>query len=139
MVHLLKKPWDSVYLEIAATIAQQSTANRKKVGCVLVKNGQIISFGYNGTLPNENNCCEDQTTGKTKPDVIHAEANAIAKCARNGIATQDAEAYLTFSPCVNCAMLLVQAGISKVVYKDTHSNTLGLDLLRNAKILVYQK
>jgi len=127
---LLKNNWDQTYMEIAQVIAKQSRANRKKVGSVLVYENQIISFGYNGTAPNMDNSCEDPATSETLKSVIHSEINTIAKCAANGIKTKGATLYITFSPCMNCALLLIQAQIKRVVYLDTHSDQSGLDLMR---------
>jgi len=123
------KSWDQIYIEIALNIAQQSKANRRKVGAVLVFENQIISYGYNGTAPNMDNACEDEH-GETIKTVIHSEVNAIAKCATNGIKTKGATMYVTFSPCINCALLMIQAGISKVIYLDQYSDFTGIDLLK---------
>lgn len=125
--------WDHTYMGIAILISQHSKANRKKVGSILVKNNQIISYGYNGTAPNMDNACEDET-GETKKDVIHSEVNAIAKCAANGISTQGATLYITFSPCINCALLLIQSKIAQVYYLDLHSDQTGLKLLEDQGI-----
>lgn len=124
-------------MNIAEQIALHSKAKRRQVGAVLVKGKQIISFGYNGTAPNMDNACEDEH-GETLKSVIHSEVNAIAKCAAEGIATKGATMYVTFSPCMSCSLLMIQAGISKVIFKDRHSDQSGVELLQAQGIEVRQ-
>lgn len=127
--------FDHSYLQMAAIWAQNSYCKRRKVGALIVKDRMIISDGYNGTPSGFENICEDET-GVTKPYVLHAEANAITKVAKSGNSSQSATLYVTASPCLECAKLIIQAGITRVVYKDEYRLTDGVDLLRKAGIEV---
>ncbi len=134
----------SFYLKIAELVAQQSYCERNKVGAVIVKNDNIISFGYNGTPRGFDNCCEITTrfigdfSGKkevrTKPEVLHAESNAILKCAKNGIASCGAILYLTTSPCFDCCKLIIQSGIIEVYYLTEYRDLSGIKILNDAQI-----
>lgn len=128
-------------MEMAKTLSKLSYATRHKVGCIIVKDTQIISEGYNGTPSGFSNTCEymDWTEQeKTKPEVLHAESNAIAKLARSTNSSQDATLYVTLSPCFQCSKLIIQAGITRVVYSEEYRNTEGLQLLKQANIEVVQ-
>ena len=129
--------FDARYLEMAAIWAKNSYCKRRQVGAILVKDRMIISDGYNGTPSGFENVCEDEN-GVTKPYVLHAEANAITKVAQSGNRSEGAPLYVTASPCVECAKLIIQAGIKRVVYKDEYRLTDGVDLLRMAGIEVEQ-
>ena len=129
--------FDARYLEMAAIWAKNSYCKRRQVGAILVKDRMIISDGYNGTPSGFENVCEDEN-GITKPYVLHAEANAITKVAQSGNSSEGATLYVTASPCVECAKLIIQAGIKRVVYKDEYRLTDGVDLLRRAGIEVEQ-
>ncbi len=129
--------FDHSYLQMAAIWAQNSYCKRRKVGALIVKDKMIISDGYNGTPSGFENICEDEN-GITKPYVLHAEANAITKVAKSGNSSQGATLYVTASPCLECAKLIIQAGISRVVYRDEYRLTDGVDLLRKAGIEVEQ-
>lgn len=129
--------FDQSYLRMAAVWAQNSYCKRRQVGALLVKDRMIISDGYNGTPSGFENVCEDES-GVTKPYVLHAEANAITKVAQSGNSSKGATLYVTASPCVECAKLIIQAGISRVVYRDEYRLTDGVDLLRKAGIIVEQ-
>ena len=129
--------FDARYLEMAAIWAKNSYCKRRQVGAILVKDRMIISDGYNGTPSGFENVCEDEN-GLTKPYVLHAEANAITKVAQSGNSSEGATLYVTASPCVECAKLIIQAGIKRVVYKDEYRLTDGVDLLRRAGIEVEQ-
>ncbi len=120
---------------MAAIWAQNSYCRRRQVGALLVKDRMIISDGYNGTPSGFENNCEDEN-GVTKPYVLHAEANAITKVAKSGNSSKGATLYVTASPCLECAKLIIQAGISRVVYKDEYRLTDGVDLLRRAGVEV---
>ena len=120
--------FDQVYLNIAKEVSLLSHCERSKVGAVLVKDGNIIAFGYNGTPAGMNNCCERNDV--TVPEVIHAEMNAILKAARSGYAVGGAELYLTLSPCVDCAKLILQSGIKRVFYLQEYRKTDGIDFLK---------
>lgn len=115
--------------------ASNSYCRRRQVGALIVKDKMIISDGYNGTPSGFENICEDEN-GVTKPYVLHAEANAISKVAKSGNSSEGATLYVTASPCIECAKLIIQAGISRVVYRDEYRLTDGIDLLRRAGIEV---
>ena len=120
---------------MAAVWAKNSYCKRRQVGALLVKDRMIISDGYNGTPSGFENICEDEN-GVTKPYVLHAEANAITKVAKSGNNSKGATLYVTASPCMACAKLIIQSGISRVVYRDEYRLTDGVDLLRKAGIEV---
>lgn len=127
--------FDRRYLEMARIWAQNSYCTRRQVGALIVKNRMIISDGYNGTPAGFENICEDEN-GLTKPYVLHAEANAITKIARSGNNADGATLYVTDAPCIECAKLIIQAGIKRVVYAKQYRLTDGLDLLNRAGIKV---
>ena len=131
-----QEQFDRSYLEMARVWARNSYCTRRKVGALLVKDRMIISDGFNGTPAGFENVCEDGMTGKTKPYVLHAEANAITKVAKSGNNSDGATLYVTDAPCMECAKLIIQAGIRRVVYKDEYRLTDGVDLLRKAGIKV---
>ena len=129
--------FDKAYLEMAAVWARNSYCKSRQVGALIVKDRMIISDGYNGTPSGFENVCEDEN-GVTKPYVLHAEANAITKVAKSGNSSEGATLYVTASPCVECAKLIIQAGIRRVVYTDAYRLTDGVDLLRRAGIEIEQ-
>ena len=131
------KKFDRSYLRMAQIWAENSYCKRRKVGALLVKNNMIISDGYNGTPSGFENICEDEN-GVTKPYVLHAEANAITKVAKSGNSSEDATLYVTASPCIEGAKLIIQAGIKRVVYRDEYRLHDGPDLLKQAGIEVEQ-
>ncbi len=124
---------DRRYLRMAAIWAENSYCNRRKVGAIIVNDRMIISDGYNGTPAGFENVCEDES-GLTKPYVLHAEANAITKVARSNNSSQGSTLYVTASPCVECAKLIIQSGIRRVVFNELYRITDGVDLLRRAGI-----
>ena len=124
---------DKRYLRMSAIWAENSYCTRRKVGAIIVKNKMIISDGYNGTPAGFENICEDES-GSTKPYVLHAEANAITKVARSNNSSDGATLYVTASPCVECAKLIIQAGIKRVVFNELYRITDGIDLLKRAQI-----
>ena len=126
--------FDQRYLEMAEIWAKNSYCKRRQVGALLVKNNMIISDGYNGTPSGFENVCEEN--GVTKPYVLHAEANAITKVAKSGNSSEGATLYVTASPCIECAKLIIQSGIKRVVYKDEYRLTDGIDLLARAGVEV---
>ena len=130
-----EKKFDGRYLEMAAVWAKNSYCTRRQVGAILVKDRMIISDGYNGTPSGFENVCEDEN-GVTKPYVLHAEANAITKVACSSNSSQGATLYVTASPCMECAKLIIQAGITRVVYSEEYRITDGVDLLRRAGVQV---
>lgn len=124
---------DKRYMRMAYIWSENSYCKRRKVGALLVKDKMIISDGYNGTPSGFENICEDEDN-KTKPYVLHAEANAITKVACSNNSSKDATLYVTSSPCIECAKLIIQAGINRVVYADAYRLSDGVDLLRRAGI-----
>ncbi|MEG1539867.1 MAG: dCMP deaminase family protein [Muribaculaceae bacterium] len=124
---------DARYLRMAMIWAENSYCKRRQVGALLVKDKMIISDGYNGTPSGFENICENED-GSTFPYVLHAEANAITKIARCNNGSDGATLYVTASPCIECAKLIIQAGIKRVVFKDLYRITDGIELLKRAKI-----
>lgn len=124
---------DLRYLRMARIWAENSYCKRRQVGALLVKDKMIISDGYNGTPSGFNNICEDET-GHTFPYVLHAEANAITKVARSNNSSEGATLYVTAAPCIECAKLIIQAGITRVVFSEYYRIADGLDLLKNAGV-----
>lgn len=122
------------YLRMASIWAENSYCERRKVGAILVKDKMIISDGYNGTPAGFENVCEDEVTGLTKPYVLHAEANAITKVARSNNSSDGATLYVTASPCLECAKLIIQSGIRRVVFSELYRITDGIDLLKRAGV-----
>ncbi len=129
--------FDKSYIEMAHVWAKNSYCKRRQVGALIVKNRMIISDGYNGTPSGFENICEDES-GITKTYVLHAEANAITKVAKSNNSSEGATLYITDSPCMECAKLIIQAGISRVVYSNKYRVTEGLDLLERAGVTVEQ-
>ncbi|MBQ3698556.1 MAG: dCMP deaminase family protein [Prevotella sp.] len=130
-----QRQFDLRYLTMARIWAQNSYCQRRQVGALVVKEGMIISDGYNGTPSGFENICEDDN-GITKPYVLHAEANAITKLARSSNNSDGSTIYITASPCIECAKLIIQAGIRRVVYGEKYRLTDGIELLERAGIEV---
>lgn len=126
---------DQRYMRMALIWAENSYCTRRQVGALIVKNKMIISDGYNGTPAGFENVCEDEH-GLTKPYVMHAEANAITKIARSNNSSEGATMYVTASPCIECAKLIIQSGIKRVVYAEKYRLEDGLELLKRAHIEV---
>lgn len=126
---------DKRYMRMALIWAENSYCQRRQVGALIVKDKMIISDGYNGTPAGFENVCEDEN-GVTRPYVLHAEANAITKIARSCNSSEGATMYVTASPCIECAKLIIQAGIKRVVYAEKYRLEDGLDLLKRANIEV---
>lgn len=131
----MESKYDDYYMLQALQLAMFSYAPDKKAGCVITKDDRPISNGYNGTLPLANNTMVDEQ-GCTLDNVIHAEVNAIHFCRDNDINTTGATMYITLSPCIDCAKLIVFYNIKRVVYYETWKNTEGLDYLRTNNIEV---
>jgi len=129
--------WDKTYLKIAQNIASMSHAIRRKVGAIIVRDGSILGFGYNGMPKGMSNICENDCN-ETKPEVLHAETNAITKIAKSNESTENTTLYVTLSPCLDCAKLISQSGITRVVYKEEYRNTDGLTYLVSLGIKVEQ-
>lgn len=124
----------NLYLDLAQRIAKESYCKRLQVGAVIVKDGNIISFGYNGTPSGLPNVCEENNV--TLPTVLHAESNAITKACKSPISTEGATMYMTHSCCVECAKLIVQSGIKKVYYLKDYRDLSGIKLLQDCDIEV---
>lgn len=124
---------DKRYLRMARIWAENSYCERRKVGAIIVKDKMIISDGYNGTPVGFENICEDES-GATKPYVLHAEANAITKVARSNNSSAGSTLYVTASPCLECAKLIIQSGIRRVVFNELYRITDGIDLMKRAGI-----
>ena len=130
---------DSRYLRMAKIWSENSYCLRRQVGCLVVKDKMIISDGYNGTPSGFENICEDNDN-TTKPYVLHAEANAITKLARSGNSSDGSTLYVTASPCLECAKLIIQCGIKRVVYSEKYRIEDGILLLKRAGIeVVFQE
>ena len=125
--------WDYFFLQFAWQCARQSYDPKRKVGCVIVRRDQILSYSYNGTVRGWDNNLRD-ANGKTLPSVIHAEAHAIAKVARSNESTEGATLYCTLSPCIECSKLIVTSGISRVVFETMYKYDSGVEFLKKAKI-----
>lgn len=138
------------HMQTAENYARLSTARRLQVGAILVKDDRIISIGYNGMPAGWDNNCEEEVVVavvdgvpqreikelKTKPEVLHAEANAIAKVARSPESSEGAVLFVTHSPCMDCAKLVFQSGIKQVFYRDNYRSTSGIDFLKQAGVIV---
>ena len=129
--------FDRSYLRMAQVWAENSYCNRRKVGALIVKDKMIISDGYNGTPSGFENVFEDEE-GHTKPYVLHAEANAITKVAKSNNSSNGATLYVTAAPCMECAKLIIQSGIRRVVYLESYRLSDGIELLERAGIEVVQ-
>jgi dCMP deaminase len=139
---------ETVYMQVAYQFAQLSYATRRRVGCIIVKENQVISFGYNGMPYGFNNICEDNTHSShaiehehpamitTKREVLHAESNAITKVAKSTMSCDMAHLYTTTCPCFDCAKLIIQAGIKCVYYTEDYRDMSGVELLKHAGIPV---
>jgi len=141
----MKTRFIDMYMTIAETVAKQSSAKRLQVGALVVKEDRIISIGYNGMPAGWTNDCEDviqhsddTVTTKTKSQVIHAEANAIAKLARCTESGDGSMMFLTHAPCIDCAKQMYTAGIKKVYYRNSYRDTLGIDFLEKCGVPVEQ-
>lgn len=137
----MKQKFVDLYMDWADRTAQLSHAIRRQVGAVIVKDDCVISYGYNGMPAGWDNNCENivgYTKGepvlKTKPEVLHAESNAIAKLARSSQGGRDASIFITTAPCLDCAKLIYQSGISSVYYRDSYRNMDGLEFLKKSGV-----
>ncbi len=141
----MKEKYKIAHMQVAEVYASLSTAIRLKVGSIIVKDDRIISIGYNGTPAGWDNTCENvigyehgQPVLKTKPEVIHAEMNAIGKLAKSAESGKDATMYITHAPCFECATLIHIAGIKKVYYRNSYRETSGIEFLQKCNIEVEQ-
>lgn len=137
----MKEKLKRAYMRTAQTFAELSSAQRLHVGAIIVKDDRIISIGYNGMPSGWSNTCEDvleDGTLKTKPEVLHAESNAIAKLAKSNESGEGATIFVTHSPCLECAKLIFQSGIRQVFYNQEYRNSLGIDFLGKSGIEIQQ-
>jgi len=145
----MKEKFVSAYMDVAERFAELSSARRLHVGAIVVKDDRIISIGYNGMPSGWDNDCEYElyedngddepiTVLKSKPEVLHAETNAIAKLAKSNESGMGATMFITHAPCLDCAKLIYQSGISSVLYRDTYRDTSGVTFLEKSKITVTQ-
>ena len=147
----MKEKYIDAHMKVAETYASLSTAVRLKVGAIVVKDNRVISIGYNGMPSGWDNNCEDEigyvlddngyvveTRLKTKSEVLHAETNAIAKLARSNESGLDAAMFVTHAPCLDCAKLIYQSGISTVYYRNAYRESAGIDFLKKSNINVEQ-
>ena len=141
----MKSKHITAYMKTAETFAECSTAKRAKVGAIIVKDDRIISIGYNGMPSGWDNNCENEIgvhkgepVLKTKPQVLHAEMNAISKVARSSESSQDAVMFITHAPCHDCAKMIYQSGISSVYYRTTYRDSTGIEFLEQCNIPVEQ-
>ena len=143
---MLPSKFANAHMKAAEVYSQLSSARRLQVGCVVVKDNTIIGIGYNGMPSGWNNNCEDEITIeedekfikglKTKPEVLHAETNALAKIARSTNSSDGATMFITHAPCLDCAKLVYQSGIKSVYYRNSYKNTDGLDFLNKCNVEV---
>jgi dCMP deaminase len=142
----MKEKFKRAFMQTAQTFAALSHARRLKVGCIIAKHDRIISIGYNGMPAGWDNNCEDECkwpNGEivgltTKPEVLHAETNAIAKLARSNESGEGASLFVTHSPCLECAKLIYQSGITDVYYSQSYRDTAGIDFLKKSNVLIVQ-
>lgn len=143
MKYFMKEKMIHAYMDVAERFGKLSTATRNKVGCIIVKDDRILSIGYNGTPPGWDNTCEvlvdpKTLTYETLPEVIHAEANCIAKMAKANDSSDGASLFVTLSPCVECAKQIKTAGIVNVYYKEKYRCDEGLKFLEKCGINIVQ-
>ena len=145
MPTVIDNKFKSYFMKVAKLAAENSYSRRAKVGAIIVRNGRIISTGWNGQPKGFDNCCEREVvlpTGEkaleTLPTVIHAEMNALFWCSKTEIISDNSELYVTLSPCVNCALGIIQCGIRKVYYLDEYRDTSGLELWKKCGIALEQ-
>ena len=140
----MKEKFLKAYMDVAARFAKLSTAQRLQVGAIAVKDDRIISIGYNGMPSGWDNCCENEVIEngwpglKTKPEVLHAESNCLAKLARSPESGEDAVMFVTHAPCIDCAKLIYQSGIAEVYYQRNYRDTAGVEFLKKCGISVTQ-
>ena len=135
----MKQKFVNLYMEMAESVSKLSHARRLQVGAVVVKDNRVISFGYNGTPSGWDNNCElvdEDGSLSTKKEVIHAEMNAIAKLAKSTESGDGAEMFITHAPCMECAKLIFQSGISRVYYKNKYRTAEGVNFLKTSQVTV---
>lgn len=131
-----EKLYATMYMDMAKRVALMSHCTRAKVGVIMIKSGKIIAEGWNGMPEGMDNCCEIPATGKTRPEVIHAEENAILKLARSHESSLQSVMFTTLAPCIHCAKLIFNAGVEKMFYADIHPNhPEGLQYLKDRGVV----
>ena len=139
----MKKKFIETYMDVAESFAKLSSAVRLQVGAIVVKDDRIISIGYNGMPSGWDNACEEVVPPnewvefeqlKTKPEVLHAETNAIAKLAKSSESGLGAAMFVTHAPCIDCAKIVYQSGIDTVYYKNNYRSTQGLEFLTKSNV-----
>jgi dCMP deaminase len=136
---IIKDNWKKAFMDSAIRFSQESYAERLKVGAIIVKDNRIISIGINGMPSGWSNVCEntlDNTNMKSKAEVLHAETNAIAKLAKSAESGEGATIFITHSPCLDCAKLIYQAGITEVYYNQEYRSDVGIKFLKNCNIVI---
>jgi len=141
----MKKKYVDAYIDIAYRVAELSHARRLKVGAVIVKD-DVIAYGYNGTPSGWDNDCETEVWNvhdgscelKTRPEVLHAESNAVSKMAKSTVSANDADMFITHSPCIDCAKLIFQAGVRRVFYSEDYRSRAGVEFLEKSGVIVEQ-
>lgn len=130
--------FDHFFMGVAASAAQLSYAQRLKVGSVAVQDGNILAFGYNGTLPGLDNTCEDVIDGKlvTRDSTLHSEENLLIKLAKSTASVSGATIYITHMPCMKCSRMIAAAGFRRLVYKEAYRDVSGVDLLKSYGVTV---
>ena len=144
----MKQKFVDAHMDAAEVYSRLSTAKRLQVGCVVVKDNTSIGIGYNGMPSGWDNNCEEEfiveedekfiKSLKTKPEVLHAETNALAKIAKSTNSSDGASMFITHAPCIDCAKLVYQSGINSVYYRNSYKNTEGLDFLKKCNIKIEQ-
>ena len=135
----MKQKFIDAYMDVAKRFAQLSSAKRLQVGAIVVKDDRIVSIGYNGMPSGWDNGCEnilEDGTTKTKPEVIHSEANCLMKLTKTNQSSEGSTMFLTHAPCIDCAKQIYTAGIKKVYYRNSYRDTLGVDFLTKCDIMV---
>ena len=141
----MKKKYVDAYIDIAYRVAELSHARRLKVGAVIVKD-DVITYGYNGMPSGWDNDCETEVWNvhdgscelKTRPEVLHAESNAVSKMAKSTVSANDADMFITHSPCIDCAKLIFQAGVKRVFYSKDYRSPAGIEFLQKSGVTVEQ-
>lgn len=148
-LNIKNEKYDRLYMDMAKRVGEMSYAKRRQVGCIIEKDGRIISMGWNGMPAGWDNECEDLSVWKdgkqlsspilvTKDEVLHAESNAIAKLAKSNESGQGATLYVTCAPCIHCAKLIHQSGISKVIFLEEYHDDYGIVFLQKSKVETFK-
>ena len=134
----MKRKFVDAFMDVAERFAELSSATRLQVGAIVVKDDRIVSIGYNGMPTGWDNCCEDENN-KSKPEVLHAESNAIAKLAKSSESGEGASIFITHAPCIDCAKLIYQSGIATVYYENSYRSTQGIEFLIKSGVSIHHR